>query len=53
MNPGYTDLLVERDSEINLADPNRLGDQPSGAIRRAAKPEKTDGSARGSWGLGL
>jgi len=32
---------------------SRLGDQPSGATCGAAKPEKTDGSARGSWGLGL
>jgi len=32
---------------------SKLGDQPSGATRRAARPEKTDGSARGSWGLGL
>jgi len=32
---------------------SRLGDQPGGATRRAARPEKTDGSARGSWGLEL
>jgi len=31
----------------------RLGGQPSKATCRAARPEKTDGSARGSWGLGL
>jgi len=31
----------------------RLGNQLSGATRRATKPEKTDCSARGSWGLGL
>jgi len=27
-------------------------DQHGGATRRAARPEKTDGSARSSWGLG-
>src|ERR1039457_2374161 len=31
---------------------SRLSDQLGGATRRAARPEKTDGSARGSWGLG-
>jgi hypothetical protein len=31
----------------------RLGDQPGGATCQATGPEKTDGSARGSWGLGL
>jgi 3-hydroxyacyl-CoA dehydrogenase len=30
-----------------------LCDQLSGATRGAARPEKTDGFARGSWGLGL
>jgi len=30
-----------------------LSDQPGGVTRQAARPEKTDGSARGSWGLGL
>jgi len=32
---------------------SRLGDQPGGATRKATGPEKTDGSARGSWGLEL
>ena len=32
---------------------SRLSDQPGGATRKAARPEKTDGSARVSWGLGL
>jgi hypothetical protein len=38
-------------SEINLAARSRLSDQPSGATRGAAKPEKTDGAARCSWGF--
>ena len=32
---------------------SRLSDQPGGVTRKAARPEKTDGSARVSWGLGL
>jgi hypothetical protein len=31
---------------------SKLSDQPAGQPDRAARPEKTDGSARGSWGLG-
>ena len=31
---------------------SRLSDQLGGATRGAARPEKTDGSARSSWGLG-
>jgi hypothetical protein len=29
---------------------SRPGDQFGGATRRTTEPEKTDGSARGSWG---
>jgi len=32
---------------------SRLSDQQGGATRQATRPEKTDGSARGSWGLEL
>jgi len=32
---------------------SKLGDQRVGATRSATRPEKTDGSARSSWGLGL
>jgi HEAT repeat protein len=45
--------LPERVREVNFASPNRLSDQPGEATRGAAKPEKTDGAARCSWGLGL
>jgi hypothetical protein len=31
----------------------RLSDQPGGATCRVTGPEKTDGSARGSWGSEL
>jgi hypothetical protein len=31
---------------------SRLGDQRVGVTRSATRPEKTDGSARSSWGLG-
>jgi aryl-alcohol dehydrogenase len=49
--------IVEGDADpqrrIKLLTRSRLSDQPSGATRGAAKPEKTDGAARCSWGLGL
>jgi hypothetical protein len=32
---------------------SRLSDQPGGATRKATRPEKTDDSARRSWGLEL
>jgi len=32
---------------------SKLGDQRAEATRSATRPEKTDGSARSSWGLGL
>jgi translation elongation factor TU len=32
---------------------SRPGDPSGGVTRWATEPEKTDGSARGSWGLGL
>jgi hypothetical protein len=32
---------------------SRPGDPSGGVTCRATEPEKTDGSARGSWGLGL
>jgi len=37
----------------DFKNPNRLSDQPGGATCQATRPEKTDGAARCSWGLGL
>jgi len=59
-NPTTKKWTSAGSTKVRLEDPgsqevgrSRLGDQPSGATRGAAKPEKTDGAARCSWGLGL
>jgi hypothetical protein len=49
----FASSTVERVGTIKRASPNRLSDQPGGATRKVTGPEKTDGSARGSWGSEL
>jgi pimeloyl-ACP methyl ester carboxylesterase len=47
------DLLVRLAQIKTWPVRSKLGDQRAEATRSATRPEKTDGSARSSWGLGL
>jgi len=47
-----TSPIVEQSVRLGVPRAVFLMQSPAGQPDRAARPEKTDGSARGSWGLG-